>query len=399
MMLIVNKAPANLVYPSTDAVLAVFPETGVYFVYKSDSAYTSSLTLPAKSVIVPIPGELTDIVGGYVRAERKEPLIDAVVPAASFELQTMTNKYIAPITLGFTPADGDLIRGTVNGVEVRGKWTGTKKTGGVALKRVDDPDTTIYSVRILDGKTVVVIKQDSAPTDYELHLYRYVPAGIVQIPQEYVEGLEATAADATEAKTAAETAQSTANSAKTTAETAKSTANAAKTTAETAQSTANSAKTTAETAQSTANNAKTTAESINTLGKTWTQSNITSGDFDHIVYANDLWVAGSNRHDGLYYSTDGKTWTQSNVTSGDFDHIVYANGLWVVGSNNNGLYYSASKYALTDTVDMQFAEIKQSIDEIKSADVILPSSTAGSTKKFKITVNDAGAISATEVTT
>lgn len=86
MMLIVNKAPANFVHPSTGAVLAVFPETGVYFVYMSDSAYTSSLTLPAKPVIVPIPGELTNIVGGYVRAERKEPLIDAVVPAGSFEL-------------------------------------------------------------------------------------------------------------------------------------------------------------------------------------------------------------------------------------------------------------------------------------------------------------------------
>ena len=48
--------------------------------------YTSSLSLPAKSVIVPIPGELTNIVGGYVRAERKDPLIDAVVPAGSFEL-------------------------------------------------------------------------------------------------------------------------------------------------------------------------------------------------------------------------------------------------------------------------------------------------------------------------
>ena len=88
MMLIVNKAPANFVHPSTGAVLAVFPETGVYFVYMSDSAYTSSLTLPAKPVIVPIPGELTNIVGGYVRAERKEPLIDAVVPAGSFELYT-----------------------------------------------------------------------------------------------------------------------------------------------------------------------------------------------------------------------------------------------------------------------------------------------------------------------
>lgn len=55
MVLVVNKAPANLVHPNTGAVMAVFPETGVYFVYMSDSAYTSSLALPAKSVIVPIP--------------------------------------------------------------------------------------------------------------------------------------------------------------------------------------------------------------------------------------------------------------------------------------------------------------------------------------------------------
>ena len=69
-----------------------------------------------------------------------------------------------------------------------------------------------------------------------------------------------------------------------------------------------------------------------------------------------------------------------------------------MAGSSNGLYYSASKYALTDTVDAQLAEVKQSIDEIKSADVILPSSTAGSTKKFKITVDDAGMISAKEVT-
>ena len=81
----VNKAPANFVDPFTGAV-AVFPETGVYFMYMSDSSYASSLTLPAKSVIVPIPGELTNIVGGYVREEGKEPLVDAVVPAGSFNL-------------------------------------------------------------------------------------------------------------------------------------------------------------------------------------------------------------------------------------------------------------------------------------------------------------------------
>ena len=82
----VNKAPANLLNPQTGAV-AVFPETGVYFMYMSDSSYASSLTLPAKSVIVRIPGELTNIVGGYVREEEgREPLVDAVVPAGSFNL-------------------------------------------------------------------------------------------------------------------------------------------------------------------------------------------------------------------------------------------------------------------------------------------------------------------------
>ena len=72
--------------------MAVFPETGVYFLHASlgeMTSYVSSLSIPAKSVIVPIPGELTNIVGGYVGVEKKEPLIDAVVPASSFELYTL----------------------------------------------------------------------------------------------------------------------------------------------------------------------------------------------------------------------------------------------------------------------------------------------------------------------
>ena len=41
-------------------------------------------------------------------------------------------------------------------------------------------------------------------------------------------------------------------------------------------------------------------------------------------------------------------------------------------------------------------ELLQRVDE---CEIILPSSTAGSTKKFKLTVDDTGAVSATEVTT
>lgn len=88
MFLVVSKAPANFVHQSTGEVLAVFLETGVYFSRYTDSDYVSSLSIPAKPVIVPIPGELTNIVGGYVGVEKKEPLIDAVVPASSFELYT-----------------------------------------------------------------------------------------------------------------------------------------------------------------------------------------------------------------------------------------------------------------------------------------------------------------------
>ncbi len=145
----------------------------------------------------------------------------------------MTNSYTAPITLGFTPANGDLIGGTVNGVEVNGEW----KSGDFVALYEGALDVSTYRdvggqhicrIGIADGQAQIVVQSKSTPpTDYELHLYRYTPADIVQIPQEYVEGLEDVAADATAAKTAAETAQTTANAAKTAAETAQTTANAA----------------------------------------------------------------------------------------------------------------------------------------------------------------------------
>ena len=105
--------------------------------------------------------------------------------------------YKAPITLGFAPADGDLIGGTINGVEVNGQWIEESKH--VILYRVGNTDTytadgtnvPFCMIGFSNEKAVISFKQDSAPTtDYELHLYRYVPADIVKIPREYVEGLE-----------------------------------------------------------------------------------------------------------------------------------------------------------------------------------------------------------------
>ena len=44
-------------------------------------------------------------------------------------------------------------------------------------------------------------------------------------------------------------------------------------------------------------------------------------------------------------------------------------------------------------------QIDQAVGYVLNGDFIIPSSTSGSQKKFKITVDDAGTITATEVTT
>ena len=291
--------------------------------------------------------------------------------------------YAAPITLGFTPTEGDLIGGTVNGVEVNGEWNNgvSLYEGALDVSTYDSGGgQRICGIGIIDGQALISVQSESAPTtDYELHLYRYTPADIVQIPQEYVEGLENVAADATAAKTAAETAQSTANNAKTTAETAQSTANSAKTTAETAQSTANNAKTTAETAQSTANSAKTAAETAvkpDNNGYRYRFRSTSAVNPYTSIYIDDY---AQNRSTQIFQSEDTALTLLVTRDGGSSDASTVNNPATIKLLNNFGLSGNVV------------------VDGVKA--FIVPSSTPNSTKKFKITVNDAGAISATEVTT
>ena len=70
-------------------------------------------------------------------------------------------------------------------------------------------------------------------------------------------------------------------------------------------------------------------------------------------------------------------------------NVVYTTGLASVDSNTPEIVWGGNIGTLK-TIDPKY--IPSELNE-----VILPSSTSGSSKKFKITVNDAGAISATEV--
>lgn len=51
-------------------------------------------------------------------------------------------------------------------------------------------------------------------------------------------------------------------------------------------------------------------------------------------------------------------------------------------------------YTLADTGEA----VDAAVQAVKNGNFVIPSSTAGSTKKFKLTVDDTGTVSATEVT-
>lgn len=363
MFLVVNKAPANLVHPSTGDVMAVFPETGVYILYDSrgeTSEYISSLSLPAKSVIVPIPGELTNIVGGYVGKERNEPLIDAVVPASSFELYTTSSEkaYEAPITLGFTPADGDLIGGTINGVEVNGQWIGGSRKA--ILYREGNTDVPFCMIGFLGEKSVFLVQQASAPTtDYELHLYRYVPASIVQIPQEYVEGLEETTANANQALETATAAQSTATEITNVVQPADTYNNGIK--------------------------IKTYIGFTNVLGQYGSPA--TSSDINGRLY-----LRKSSDQTGVNLVIDNGTGVGTGVNGAS----IGSDGLML--GKNSKIYAPVTPSSYDPIISIYNDDYRAYVEFTKSACLVLPSSTTNSTKKFKITVDDTGTLSATEVT-
>ena len=180
------------------------------------------------------------------------------------------------------------------------------------------------------------------------------------IPDEVYSGIN-------DAQEMAETAQNTASEAKSTAQTAQSTANTAKTTAETAQSTANEAKTKAETAQNTANTAVKP-----------TKNN-----------ENGCWYYMYNQ-----YAQNKTTVMDLGSTGGTALEII-------VNENCPSVAFIPPVHG-SSQADFEFRKPGGAYRHpliTGIGGIVVYSSTPNSTKKFKITVDDAGTISATEVTT
>lgn len=196
------------------------------------------------------------------------------------------------------------------------------------------------------------------------------------------------ASKATAAADAASNAQRTANN-------AQSTANTAKTTADTARSTANTAKTTADAAKTTADAAlpKSGGEVSGAIKssssiefpRNYTTSSAAGLQIDSSISSKVLtnYLKSTGVSSSLY------SYIESVVTRLD-GIVIY---------NPNKLINGKTVTIAAEGERLDFSEsIGKKPITISAKDIILSSSTANSTKRFRITVDDTGTLKATEVT-
>ena len=188
------------------------------------------------------------------------------------------------------------------------------------------------------------------------------------------------------AQSTAQSAQSTAQSAQSTAQSAQSTAQSAQSTAQSAQSTAQSAQSTAQSAQSTARSAQRAVDGVRTSLNSLKDTAVTTPDgYSYNFDARSI----SSQYPRLIM-TD---YSQHRQVLAEIDENI---GL-ILGITRDGGSGSDTVYnPATIKIENRSGTGGVIIDGLKS--IIMVSSTPNSTKQFKITVDDTGTISATEVT-
>ena len=279
--------------------------------------------------------------------------------------QSVESYYVAPIALMEDLIVGATVSGTINGVQV----SGTVKSGHVDLYAIAQVSSykapgnpLVAKIRGDAGNYEIALKKQPE-SDLTIHLTQTIPAHRVRIPEEYLE--------LTETNEAISAAMSAANTAQSAANTAQSTANTAQSTANTAQSTANTAKTTAE---ATAERYKDTQAKI---GDTTIRRSYILLDIGSEIESSPARIVLHSDRGGA-----PQTYTTIKAQSVTADRRDRPAQLNLTGET----VYAGNKSSL-DTVEVTGL-----------SSVIIASATSGSTKKFRITVDDTGTIKATEVT-
>ena len=275
--------------------------------------------------------------------------------------QSGVSYYVAPIALMEDLVKGATVSGTLNGVQV----SGTVKAGHVDLYAIaqvssyKSPGNPLVAKIRGDAGNYEIALEKQPESDLTIHLTQTIPTHKVIIPEEYLELTETNAAISA-AMSAASTAQSAASSAQTTANTAKTTANTAKTTAEA------------------------TAERYKDTQATIGDNTISGPRRSYILL--DIGPSSESHPARIVLHSD-RGGAPRICTTVKVQSVV-------VDSYNKPAQ-------LNLTGETVYAENKSSLDTVEVtglSSVIIASATSGSTKKFRITVDDTGTIKATEVT-
>ena len=374
-----------------------FPETGTYFSYveeNGDKMYVSGLTKPETQELVPIPGELTNIKGGYdLPAISNQPVYSGTVPSSAFSatithygapithyVATITH-YGAPITLANPLAEGATVSGTVNGTAVSGV---VEKDSAGSLNAALYTSGTLVCTLTSDA---VMVSDNPPETDMVLALSQSREAMPKMIPSEYLD------VDLIEVQNQINEMQMAMNNVP--------------------------AKTNPVFSGSFSQNRKagtTIGGSSHVEGLDCTASGLRSHaegydcqatNEDAHAEGNGCTASGVRSHaEGMECIAAGKdqhVQGRCNIEDGanKYAHIV-GNGLgYSRRSNAHTLDWSGVPWYQGRPQFGGTAQDNGSQTVMANGDkeIILASSTVGSTKKFKITVDDAGTLSATEVTT
>jgi hypothetical protein len=131
-----------------------------------------------------------------------------------------------------------------------------------------------------------------------------------------------------------------------------------------------------------------------------------SKDWSKIAYGNDKFVAISRNSIDAAYSKDGITWMPTFLPSNnEWNGITYGDGKFIaVASESSDVIYSedginwkTDKKIITKNEEDITSSVLDMFSNITHKELILESSTEGSAKKFKITVDDNGTLNAVEI--
>ena len=333
-----------------------------------------------------------------------EPVETALVEESTVSFaDTGYGFYVGQIQSTFKATVGETYKVSWDGTVYECTCVGFRR--GLAIGNLSIPgagsDTgEPFVIAIYNGGEIEILTADTSAS-HTFSISGFVQE-VVKINEKYLPQNLATKSEVETAQSTANNAENTANSARNIANDAQNIANSAKTVADDAWSTANTAQSTAANAQSTATDAQSTAAAAKSDAAN-AQSTAEAAKSDAKAaksqVARALTVSPNGVIDVPIDAMNTGTYQQLRLTSKDQYHfstfiVTESTALQILVGRDGGLQSS-----LLNPSTVEFRANAGRCMRLKGIDeLIMNSSTTDSNKRFKITVDDSGALTVTEVT-